>query len=102
MFNMQQIMQQAQAMQKKIMKKQEEMKNTNFIGESGNGAVKITLNGAYEMKKIEIDEKILDDKETLEDLILVAYNNCKDKISKESKDSFGNMGVDQSLLNGIL
>ena len=102
MFNMQQIMQQAQAMQKKVMEKQEVMRGTDFVGEAGNGGVKITLNGVYEMKKIEIDDALLDDKEMLEDLIMVAYKNCKEEITKKLKNNFGELGVDPSLIGDML
>jgi DNA-binding YbaB/EbfC family protein len=101
MINMQQLMQQAQAMQKKIQTDQEKMKNTTFIGEAGNGAVKISLNGVYEMIKIEINPSILDDKEMLEDLIVVAYKNCKDKIDAENKNNLGDLGGNSNLLNGL-
>lgn len=103
MINMQQLMQQAQAMQKKLQVSQEKMKNTIFIGESGNGVVKVSLNGAYEMKKIEIDPSMLevDNKEMLEDLVVVAYNNCKDKIDTENKNNLGDIGGNSNLLNGL-
>ena len=76
MINMQQLMQQAQAMQKKLQTDQEKMKNTTFTGDAGNGAVKISLNGVYEMTKIEINPSILDDKEMLEDMLKIALNEA--------------------------
>ena len=103
MINMQQLMQQAQSMQKKLQNNQEEMKKTDFVGEAGGGSVKITLNGLFDMKKVDIDPSLLDtdNKEMLEDLILVAYNNCKKKIDEESKNSLGALAGNSSLLNGM-
>ena len=103
MINMQQLMQQAQAMQKKIQSSQAEMKNKDFVGEANSGNVKITLNGLYEMKRVEINENLLtsDNKEILEDLILVAYNNCKSKIDKENEGNLGALAGNSNLLNGM-
>lgn len=100
---MQQLMQQAKVMQKQLQNIQENMKNTDFIGESGNGVVKITINGAYQMKKVEIDNSMIDinNKDMLEDLIVVAYNNAKKKVEDETKNSAGSMGVDSNLLNNL-
>ena len=103
MMNIQQLMQQAQSMQKKLQSSQEKMKNTTFIGESGNGAVKIYLNGIYTMEKVEINPTLLevDNKEMLEDLIVVAYNNAKEKIDKENNDNLGSLAGNSSMLNGL-
>ena len=98
---MQQLMQQAQAMQKKLQSNQEEMRKTNFIGEAGNGALKVTLNGVFDMVKVEIDQSLMDDKEMLEDLILVAYNDCKKKIDEKSENTLGSLAGNSNLLNGM-
>lgn len=86
-------MQQAQKMQKQITDNQEKMKNTDFEGEAGSGSVKVTMNGNYEAKKITINKDLIDpeDKEMLEDLIVVAFNNCKTKIDNANKESLGGM-----------
>ncbi len=93
MMNMQQLMQQAQKMQKQITANQEKMKNTDFEAEAGGGSVKIVMNGNYETKKITINKDLIDpeDKEMLEDLIVVAFNNCKNKIDDTNKESLGGM-----------
>ena len=103
MINMQQLMQQAQNMQKKLQASQEQLKNTIFEGDAGNGNVKIAMDGSYQMKKIEINSSMLDadNKEMLEDLIMVAFNNCKDKIDTESKNALGDLGAGAGMLNGL-
>ena len=75
MLNIQGLMKQAQAMQKK-------MQETEVNGTSGNGMVSVILNGKSEMKKITIDKSLVnaDDTEMLEDLILVAYNEAHAKV----------------------
>ena len=82
MLNIQGLMKQAQAMQRKMQETQEKLAATEVNGTSGNGMVSVTLNGKYEMKKIAIDKSVVssaDDVEWLEDLILVAYNDAYKK-----------------------
>lgn len=84
MKNIANLMKQAQEMQKKMATLQDDLKNSTITAESGGGMVKATLNGKGEMTKIEIDASIIsaDDKETLEDLIVAATNNAKNKVDQ--------------------
>ena len=71
------LMKQAQQMQEKMQKMQEEIAQLEVTGESGAGLVKITINGAHNCRRIEIDPSLMeDDKEMLEDLIAAAFNEC--------------------------
>lgn len=91
-MNINQIMKQAQQMQKKLQAEQETLKNTDFEGTAGNGAFKIVLNGDYNAKSAVIDRNIIDpnDKELLEDMIVVAINDCVSKIKKATDSSMAN------------
>ncbi len=82
MLNIQGLMKQAQAMQRKMQETQEKLAATEVNGTSGNGMVSITLNGKSEMKKISIDKSVADDVELLEDLIMVAYNDAHQKVEE--------------------
>lgn len=65
------LMKQAQQMQEKMQKMQEEIAQLEVTGESGAGLVKVTINGAHNCRRVEIDPSLLeDDKEMLEDLVL--------------------------------
>ena len=68
---------------------QEALKNTDFEGTAGNGAVKIIMNGEYTVKQVLIDTSVVDpkDKSFLEDLIMVATNDCVGKIKKATESS---------------
>lgn len=92
-MNIQQIMKQAQQMQQKLQLEQEKMKNTDFEGTSGNGAVKITMTGDYNVKSINIDKNLIDpeEKDLLEDLIKVATNDCIKKIIATSNDNLNSL-----------
>ena len=88
-MNINQIMKQAQQMQRKLQAEQETLKNTDFEGTAGNGAVKVVMNGEYTVKSMFVDKSVIDpeDKETLEDLIMVATNECVAKIKKATESS---------------
>jgi len=90
-MNMQQIMQQAQRMQREITKKKEEIDNTDFSGKSE--WVEIVFNGKREIKSFKIlkDGVIdIDDKEMLEDMIMIAIKDAFSKIDKETESKLGN------------
>lgn len=90
-MNMQQITQQAQRMQREITKKKEEIDNTDFSGKSE--WVEIVFNGKREIKSFKIlkDGVIdTDDKEMLEDMIMIAIKDAFSKIDKETESKLGN------------
>lgn len=93
------MMQQAQAMQKKMEEMQQKLAETEIIGKSGGGMVQVTMNGKGEAKKIVIDPKLVDpnDKEVLEDLIIAAINDAKThneiKMSEEMGKLTGGLGL---------
>ena len=70
-----QLMKQAQEMQANMKKAQEEMASITVVGESGAGAVRITMTCQHQVQAVEIDHAMIgDDKEMLEDLIVAAFN----------------------------
>ncbi len=81
-MNLQKMMKQAQQMQAKMAEMQEKLAQEELEGSAGGGMVKIVLNGKSEMRKISIDESLLDkeEKEILEDLIVAAFNDAKQKV----------------------
>jgi len=97
-MNINQLMEQAQSMQKKMKEMQDEIAGKEFKGKAGGGLVSIIMSGNGEMSKTFIDPSLLtlDEKDTLEDLIVAAYNDAKAKADKESKNSMsgvlGNIG----------
>lgn len=74
------LMKQAQMMQANLQKAQAELANINVEGSAGNGLVKINISCKNEIRKIEIDPSLLDDKEILEDLIMVAFKDALQKV----------------------
>ena len=85
------MIQKAKKMQEDMKIAQEEIKLTSCHGESGSGAVKITLTGEYLVTNIQINESLLTDKEVLEDLIMTALNDASSQISEISKSKLKNV-----------
>jgi DNA-binding YbaB/EbfC family protein len=87
MFNkggMGNLMKQAQMMQENMKLAQAELATVEVEGLASNGLVKITMTCRNEVKRVSIDDAAMDDKETLEDLIVIAF---KDALSKAEKTS---------------
>ena len=85
---MQQLMKQANQMQNKMKKVQEELALKEFEGTAGGGAVKVMVNGKNEVKAVTIQPDAVspDDVEMLQDLILAATNDAL-KTAKEVHDA---------------
>lgn len=77
------LMQQAQKMQNQLGKVEKELAETNFIGVSGGEDVKVVVNGKNEVLSVEIKDELLsvDNKEMLQDLVMIAFNNAIKEIS---------------------
>ena len=72
-----QLMKQAQQMQEKMQKAQEELQNIIVHGESGGGMVKISITCKNEIKKIDIDDSLFsEERDMLEDLLIAAFNDA--------------------------
>lgn len=80
------LMQQAQEMQEKMQRVQEEIARTEVSGEAGAGMIKVTMNGRHDVSKVDIDPSIMEeDKEMLEDLLAAAVNDAVRKVEANSR-----------------
>jgi len=83
------LLKQAQEMQAKISKIQEELGQKSVEGSSGGGMVQVTVNGQFNLLAVKIDPTVVNaaEKEMLEDLILAAVNDgmrkARDMVSTE-------------------
>lgn len=89
--NMQKQLQQMQAMQKKMEETQEEIEKMETVATAGGGAVTVTVNGAKQVKSIELKPEVVDpdDVEMLQDLILVAVNEAMRQMEEISENEMG-------------
>ena len=79
------MMKQAQMMQANMQKAQAELATTEVEGVASNGMVKITMTCNNAVKRVVIDDAAMDDRETLEDLLLIALNDARAKAEATSK-----------------
>ncbi|CAL4043597.1 Nucleoid-associated protein YbaB [Buchnera aphidicola (Tetraneura ulmi)] len=97
------FMQQAQEIQKKIEITKKEIEKIEVTGESGAGLVKITINGSYNCKIVQIDPSLLsiDEKEILEDLTTAAFNDAIRRMSEEKKKKMDSISAESPFPNGL-
>jgi hypothetical protein len=83
------ILRQAQQMQRKLNDVQQEVANKTVEASVGGGMITVTVNGNRELTKIDIDPSVVDpnDLEMLQDLILAAVNEGVSKAKKLMDDS---------------
>lgn len=97
--SMAQLMKQANQMQMKMKKAQEDIAKMEFDGTSGGGAVKVKVNGEGKLLSLTIDPEVMKagDVEMLQDLLLAASNDAiklaKDTSSKEMEKVTGGVGI---------
>jgi hypothetical protein len=92
------MMKQAQQMQEKMKKAQDELANIEVVGESGAGMVKITMTCNHNVRRVEVDDALVgDDKEMLEDLVAAAMNDAVRRVQETTQermaDVTGGMGL---------
>lgn len=82
-----QLMKQAQKMQERMQKMQEELANAEVTGESGAGMVKVVMTGRHDVKSVTIDPSLLtEEKELIEDLLAAAVNDAVRRIEANSQE----------------
>ena len=93
MNNFNNMIKQAQDLQKKMAEAQEKVETLEAEGISGGGIVKITINGKNNVTSVNIDETAIDknEKEILEDLIVAAINDARDKIQRKIADEMSSL-----------
>ena len=92
--NMNNMLKQAQRMQRQLEEQQKELEEKEFTGTAGGGAVSITVTGKYLVKKVTIDPDACDpeDVETLEELVMLAFNDAAGKIGEANESAMGKFG----------
>ncbi len=93
------MMKKAQEMQAKMQEMQAKLAEMMVEGQSGNGLINVTMSGTGVLRSIEIDPGMMDadEKEVLEDLIVAAVNDAKEKVealtAQETQSIMGGMGL---------
>ena len=84
--NMNNLMKQAQRMQRQMEESQKELETKEYTAAAGGGAVEVTVSGKKEITKVKLSEEVVDpdDIEMLEDLIMAATNQALRQMEEES------------------
>lgn len=90
--NLNNLMKEAQKMQKRMQEAQQELVALSVLGESGGGMVKVTMNGRHDIIKVKISPALMNEEvEMLEDLVAAAVNDAVRKVEKASKDKISQL-----------
>lgn len=91
--NMQNLMKQAQRMQRQLEEKQAELENKEWEATAGGGVVKVKVSGKKEVTGITIDPEAVDpdDVEMLQDLIMAAVNEAWKSMEEETQEVMGSL-----------
>jgi DNA-binding YbaB/EbfC family protein len=93
------LLKQAQEMQARMAKIQEELGQKSVEGSAGGGMVQVTVNGQFNLVAVKIEPSVInaDEKEMLEDLILTAVNDgmrkARDMVSSEMSKLTGGLKI---------
>jgi len=80
------LMKQAQQMQANMQKAQAELATVEVEGQAGSGMVKITMTCGHIVRRVSLDDSVIsDDKEMLEDLIVLALNDAMKKVEETTQ-----------------
>jgi len=85
------LMKQAQKMQEDMQKAQAEIANLEVTGQAGGGMVSVVMTGRHDLRRVSIDESVMDDKEMLEDLVAAAVNDAVRQVEESSKSRMSGM-----------
>ena len=91
--NMNNLMKQAQRMQRQMEESQKEMETKEFLAKAGGGAVEVCVSGKKEVIRIKLDPEVVDpeDIEMLQDLIMAATNEALRQVEAANAESMGKM-----------
>ncbi|MBK9624998.1 MAG: YbaB/EbfC family nucleoid-associated protein [Rhodocyclaceae bacterium] len=95
------LMKQAQQMQANMQKAQDELAALEVEGQAGAGAVKITMTCKHDVKRVNIDASVMDDKEMLEDLIAAALNDATRRVEMLTQENMGGLAGGMALPPGF-
>jgi DNA-binding YbaB/EbfC family protein len=96
------MMKQAQQMQEKMKKAQDELASLEVVGESGAGMVKVTMTCNHNIRRVEIDPSLMeDDKEMIEDLVAAAMNDGVRRVQEASQEKMSSVTGGMNLPPGF-
>ncbi len=95
------LMKQAQMMQQNMQKAQAELATVEVEGQAGSGMVKVIMTCAHEVRRVSLDDSVLDDKDMLEDLIVLALNDAMKKVEATTQQRMSGFTAGMGLPPGM-
>ena len=96
------LMKQAQQMQENMKNMQEQLATVEVEGQSGAGMVKIVMTCRYDVKRVNIDDSLLnDDKDMLEDLLAAAVNDAVRRVEATTQEKMSGVTSGMGLPPGM-
>ena len=95
------LMKQAQQMQENMKKMQDQLASVEVEGQSGAGMVKVQMTCKYDVRRVSIDESVMDDKEMLEDLVAAALNDAVRKVETATQEKMAGVTAGLNLPPGM-
>jgi len=102
MMDIASLMKKAQAVQAEMEKVKSKLEEVEVTGVSGGGMVAITLDGKNQAKKVVIEASAInpDEKEILEDLLVAAFNDAREKVESKMQEEMAKVSVSLGLPSG--
>lgn len=95
------LMKQAQQMQENMQKAQEELTRIEVEGQAGAGMVKVVMACNHDIKRVQIDPSVMDDREMLEDLIAAAVNDANRRAEATAQEKMSGFAAGLNLPAGF-
>ena len=101
MKNLGNMLKQAQQMQTRMAEMQAKLEATVVDGQAGGGMVKVSLSGKGDLKRVSIDPSLMEDREVLEDLLVAAHADAKQKVEAQMADEMQKATAGLNLPGGL-
>ncbi len=95
------LMKQAQQMQENMKKVQDQLASIEVEGQAGAGMVKVQMTCKYDVRRVHIDDSVMDDKEMLEDLVAAALNDAVRKVETTTQEKMSGFSAGLNLPPGM-
>ncbi|THF59286.1 YbaB/EbfC family nucleoid-associated protein [Pseudothauera rhizosphaerae] len=95
------LMKQAQQMQENMKKMQDQLGSIEVEGQAGAGMVKVLMTCKHDVRRVTIDDSVMDDKEMLEDLVAAALNDAVRKVETTTQEKMAGFTAGLNLPPGM-
>jgi len=95
------LMKQAQQMQENMKKMQDQLASVEVEGQAGAGMVKVQMTCKHDVRRVSIDDSVMDDKEMLEDLVAAALNDAVRKVEATTQERMSGFTAGLNLPPGM-